>query len=163
MTSSVKRSKFVSFMNTTPSGETPTYNLIGNGVTTGTINYSPQTTTETYIHEDTAHIEVESYQPTMPVQAVAKPGDAVFDFVDTLRKARAVLDDAKTDIVNVYLYEAPTGSAYPAEKQDVSIQIDNFGGDGGAKVTINYTLNYLGNAITGTFDPTTKKFTPSGS
>lgn len=158
MANSVKRSLFKSFLNTTPSA-TATYSLISDGVTSGTINMNPQTTTETYIGEDTAHQEVESYQPSMPVQAVAKPGDGVFDFVDGLRKSRAVLDDAKTDIVNVYLYEPAVSGAYPAEKQDVSIQIDNFGGDGGAKVTINYTINYLGSAVRGTFDPTTKTFT----
>ncbi len=56
----IKRSQVQSFINTTPSAAA-TYELIGDGVVTGTINYNPQTSEETYIHEDSATIAVESY------------------------------------------------------------------------------------------------------
>lgn len=153
----VKRSQFAAFLNTTPSA-TATYNLIGDGVVTGVVNYNPQTEEETYIHQDSGVTEVVSYRPTMPIEAKCKDGDAVFEFVDTLRKDRAVLDDAKTDVVLVYLYETPAGGAYAAEKQSVSIQIDSFGGDGGAANVINYTINFIGDPVPGTFNPTTKAF-----
>lgn len=156
----VKRSKFQTFLNIKP-GETADYALIGDGVTTGTINYNPQTTEETYIHQDSGTTEVESYRPQFPVEMSCKKGDEVFDFIDGLRKIRAVLDAAKTDIVMVYLYEDPVGSEYPAEKQDVSIAIDTFGGDGGVSNKLNYTINFIGDAVVGTFNPTTSAFTPS--
>lgn len=158
MATTVKRSKFAAFLNTTPAS-TATYSLIGDGVTTGTVNYNPQTTEETYIHQDSGTTEIESYRPTLPLEAKCKAGDAVFDFVDDLRQARAVLDEAKTDLVMVYLYETPVDGVYPAEKQSVSIQIDSFGGDGGTANVINYTINFLGDPVAGTFNPTTKAFT----
>jgi hypothetical protein len=161
MTSStVKRSAFKTFMNTGTT-ETPVWSLLGDGVTSGAINYNPQTLEETYIHQDNGSTEVESYKPTLPIEATAKAGDPVFDFVDALRQSRAVLDAARAEIVNVWLYETPTAGEYPAEKQTVSIQIDDFGGDGGSNAKINYTINFIGDPTLGTFNPTTSTFTPN--
>ena len=156
----IKRSEVKTFMNVVPGG-TASYKLVGDGVTTGTINYNPVSTSETYIHEDSASISIDSYAPTLPIEASAKAGDDVFEFVDGLRKARAVLAAAETDIVNVWLYETPTSGEYPAEKQSCSIQIDSFGGDGGVAAKINYTINFIGDAVLGTFNPTTFAFTPN--
>ena len=127
----IKRSQVKSFLQTatTPS---VVLSLIGDGVTTGAINYNPETTSETYIHEDSGTTSVERYAPTLPIEATAVNGDAVFEFVDNLRKTRATLDDAETYLVNVWMYETATDTdKYAAEKQAVSIQIDSFGGDGG--------------------------------
>ena len=156
----IKRSEVMTFMDTTPSS-TATYKLVGDGVTTGAIGYNPKTTEETYIHEDSATITVESYAPTMAVEAVAVSGDEVFEFIDGLRVARATLDDAETTIVNVWAYESGGPTAYPAEQQDVSIQIDEFGGDGGTAVKINYTINFIGDPVVGTFNASTSEFTES--
>lgn len=156
----IKRSQVQSFLNTTPLS-TATYKLIGEGVTTGKVNYNPKTSEETYVHEDSATIAVESYAPTLPVEMTAVSGDAAFTFIDTLRKNRSVLSDAETDIVNVWMYESGGPTAYPAEKQTVSIQIDDFGGDGGQAVKINYTINFVGAPVVGTFNASTKAFTAS--
>jgi hypothetical protein len=156
----IKRSEVMTFMDITPSS-TATYKLIGDGVTSGAIGYNPKTTEETYIHEDSATITVESYAPTMPVEAVAVSGDDVFDFIDGLRVARATLDDAETTIVNVWAYESGGPTAYPAEEQKVSIQIDEFGGDGGTAVKISYTINFIGDPVAGTFNSSTSAFTES--
>ncbi len=158
MTTKIKSSQVKSFMNTVPGG-TASYDLIGDGVTSLKINYNPKTTEETYIHQDSASISVDSYAPVMPVEMTAKIGDDVFEFIDTLRKARAVGSAAETSIVNVWLYEAAVSGAYPAEKQNVSIQIDDMTMEGGVPVKINYTINYVGDVVPGTFNPTTGTFT----
>jgi len=158
MADKIKRSEFKTFINTVPSG-TADYALIGDGVTTGTINYNPETLTETYVHEESGTTTIERYAPTMPIEATAKSGDEAFEFIDTLRKSRATLDDAETDIINVWLYETAVSGAYPAEQQNVSIQIDSFGGDGGAATKISYTLNFIGDPVPGMFNPTTGVFT----
>ena len=158
--SKIKRSQLMTFLNTTPES-TATYNLIGSGVTAGSIGYNPKVEEETYIHEDNATITVEGYAPKLPLEAVAVTGDPVFEFIDALRIARATLADAETDIVNVWAYKTGGPTAYPAEKQSVSIQIDEFGGDGGASAKINYTINYIGDPIPGTFNASTKAFTAS--
>lgn len=160
MADTVKRSAFAAFLNTSPSS-TATYALVGDGVTTATLNYNPQTIEEVYIHQDSGTTEIESYRPTFPMEMTCKSGDSVFDFVDGLRQDRAVLDSAKTDLVLVYLYEDAVDGEYPAEKQPVSVQIDSFGGDGGSANRINFTLNFVGDPVKGTFNPTSKAFTPN--
>ena len=154
----IKRSEVQTFLNTTPLAAA-TYSLLGDGVVAGTIAYNPKTTEETYVHQDSASISIDSYAPTLPVEQTAVSGDAVFEFVDELRKSRAVLGDAETDIVNVWMYEAGGPTAYPAEKQPVSIAIEDFGGEGGSAVKINFTINFIGDPVTGTFNASTKVFT----
>jgi hypothetical protein len=154
----IKRSDYKTYINTTPSSSA-TYVLLGDGITSLKVNYNPKTTDETYIHQDTADISVDSYAPTMPVQMTAKNGDPAFEYLDGLRKSRAVLAACETDIVNVWAYETGGPSAYPAEKQSVSIQIDDFGGDGGKVNVMNFTINFKGTATTGTFNVTTPAFT----
>lgn len=155
----VKRSQVQSFLQTA-SSPSIVLSLIGSGVTTGTINYNPETSNETYIHEDGATIDVERYAPNLPIEASCVNGDAVFEFIDNLRKTRATLNDARTYIVNVWMYESPTSTdKYPAERQEVSIQIDSFGGDGGVATKINYTINFIGDPVVGKYDVSDGTFT----
>lgn len=154
----VKRSKFATFLNT-GTGSTETWSLVGDGVTSMTVSYNPQTSDETYIHQDSGTTDVESYKPTSAVPMTAMQGDPVFDFVDGLRRKRAVLDDARTEVCLVYLYDEATSGAYPAEKNTCSIQIDDFGGEGGGSNVINFTINFVGDGVAGTFNPGTKTFT----
>lgn len=154
----VKRSEFRTFIDKTP--ETSDWALIGEGVTSGEISYNPETSEEVYIHEDSGSTDVESYKPSMAIEAVAINGDDVFEFIDRLRKDRAVLSDAHTQIVNVWLYEEETGGEYPAELQDVAISIESFGGEGGESAKINYTIHFRGDPVSGTFNPSTLTWTP---
>lgn len=155
----VKRSQVQSFLQTA-SSPSIVLSLIGSGVTTGTINYNPETSNETYIHEDGATIDVERYAPNLPIESSCVNGDAVFEFIDNLRKIRATLNDARTYLVNVWMYETPTSTdKYPAERQEVSIQIDSFGGDGGVTTKINYTINFIGDPVVGKYDVSDGTFT----
>ena len=157
----VKRSQIQTFIDTVPSGGlgSETYNLIGDGVPSGKIAYNPKTESVTYIHLDNASVSVESYAPTMAVEQVAINGDAIFEYIESLRIARAVLDDAETTIVNVWMYETGGPAAYPAEQQPVCIAVEDYGGDGGSAVKLNYTIYYVGDPIPGTFNASTKAFT----
>lgn len=158
-TSKVKRSQFLTFLDIDPGYED--WALLGEGVTAGEVAYNPEISEETYIHEDSGNAEVEGYKPSMAIEATAINGDEVFEYIDGLRKNRAILDDAHTQIVNVWTYETDTSGAYPAELQDVAISIDTFGGEGGASNKINYTIHYRGDPVSGTFNPSTLSWTAS--
>lgn len=157
--SKIKRSKLAIFLDTSASAETPVWSLIGNGVTEQTIAYNPQTSDEIYVHQDTGTTDVESYKPNIPTPMTAIKGDPVFDFVDGLRKTRAIGSDARTKICIVYLYETETSGKFPAEQNECSVQIDDFGGAGGESVTINFTINLIGDPVIGQYDPSSKTFT----
>ncbi len=158
MSGKIKRSQIAMFLNT-GSSLTPTWSLIGEGVTEQTIAYNPQTSDETYIHQDSGTTDVESYKPNIPTPMTAIKGDEVFDFVDGIRKGRKVLDDARSEVCIVYLYETPETGAYEAEKNICSIQVDDFGGAGGESAKLNFTINLIGDPVLGTFNPSTKTFT----
>jgi hypothetical protein len=153
-----KRSLFAKFLNT-GTEVAPVWSIVGDGVTTAKVNYNPQTTTEQYINQDSATTEVDSYQPTLPIEASLMVGDAVLDALDDLRVSRAVLAEAHKELLMVYLYETPVSGAYPAERQTVSVQVDDFGGDAGSAIKANFTLNFIGEAIQGPYNPTTGAFT----
>lgn len=149
----IKRSQFRTFLNTGTVGS-PTWSLIGDGVSTGSIQYNPKVEESTYIHEDSASIAVESYSPVMPLESIAVAGDAVFEYIDTKRKARSAFSAAETEVVNVWMYQPAIGGFYPAEKQDVSVQVDEFGGDGGTAAKLNFTVNFVGDPTIGRYSPT---------
>lgn len=155
---SEKRSAFKLFLNTTPKS-TATYSIVGPGVTELTISYNPQTSTEQYIHEDTATTEMTGYQPNAPVTAQVVKDDPAFEFINDMRVNLPIGSDAHTDIVLVDIFSKQSGGAYAATKQPVSIQIDSYGGAASDPLSIGYTINWRGSGAIGTFDPDTKTFT----
>lgn len=157
-----KRKSFALFINTTPKSEAK-YELVGDGVTELTINYNPQTSTEQFIHQDVATTDITSYQPNAPVTSQVVKEDPAFEYVNGIREELPVGSGAYTDIVMVDTYADETGGAYPATKQPVSIQIDTYGGASTDPLSIDYTLNWRGTGQKGTFNPTTKAFTPGGA
>lgn len=155
----VKRSEIRTFMDVDPGYQD--WALIGEGVPTAAIEMNPEIETETYIHQDNATAEIQRYAPSLGIEAIAVKGDEVFDFVDNLRINRAVLSEAHTQIVNVWMYKDPAvGGGYPAELQDVTVAVESAGGDGGVASKINYTIYYRGDPVKGTFNLTTLIFTP---
>ncbi len=153
-----KRSAFKMFINTTPAADA-TYAIIGPGVTELSIAYNPQTSTEQYIHEDTATTELTGYQPNAPVTAQVVKGDPAFEYINNMRKNLPIGSDAHTDVVLVDIFGNQSGGAYEATKQPVSIQIDSYGGAASDPLSIGYTINWRGNGIPGTFNPETRTFT----
>jgi hypothetical protein len=151
------------YLNTTPSATAPTYVLLGYGITSLQMAYNPQTTTETYINQDTATTTVDSYQPNIPVNQKVYTGDAAFTFIEAIRQAGpSIGGNDLTDIVEVRLYETPdtAGTSYPASKWNIAIQIDNApGGDGGTKATMDWTINILGDLVDGDFNVSSPAFT----
>ncbi len=153
MSTTIKRSQERHFLNT-GTLVAPVWSLMGSGIPSAKTDMNPETTKETNISEDNASVSVDSYAPTMPIKQTAKKGDAVFDFLDAMRKSRDILDAAETELVTVHVYEGSALGFYYAEKQAVSIQIDDFGGDGGKPIEINYTINFQGTPVYGGFNPT---------
>ena len=157
--SKIKRSLQAVFLNVSPDAETETWARVGVGVTDMSIAYNPQVKTEQDVTQDTADSEVVGYQPNLPVTQTAKKGDPVYGYINELRRKRATFDDCKTQLLIVDLYDGDKNSGYKAEKQDVTVQIDSYGGAGSDPLSIGYTMNFVGDATTGTFNATTSTFT----
>ena len=155
----IPRSRLRTFLNT-GTRTTPVWSLCGDGITDQTISYNPQTEEEQYIHQDTGSTDIVAYRPTIATPMTAFKGDPVFEYVDDIRINRKVLSEASSEVCIVYMYKSDSdGTSYVAERNDCSIQVDDFGGPAGESATLNFTINLKGDPVYGTFNPSTKAFT----
>ena len=137
----IKRSQFLTYMNTGTTS-TPTWSVLGIGITDYGISFNPQVDTEKWIIEDNARTDHSSNQKQGSVTQKCYKGDEVFEFVyagiDKLNYRSQVLD---IDTWN------GTGSSYPAKKSDVIITVTNYMGE---NAEIEYDIYYDGDAVEGT-------------
>ena len=138
----VNRSQFVTFLDTTPSENSPTFAILGVGVTDYGIAYNPQMETEKWIIEDNARTTHQSNQKQGSVSQKIYKGDACFDFV---QKGRDVLN-YKTHILDIDRWNGDNGT-YPAKLSDGVIAITQFMNE---DAVIEYDLYYDGDAKDGT-------------
>lgn len=147
----VKRSKWAEFLNVTPEATNPTWARIGKGVSENEISYNANVVSEVFIHEDSAENNVDSYAPQIPVTQYAYKGNPVFDYVDGLRKKRAIGTECETQLLLVNMYDADeAGTSFSAELQKVAIQVDTFGGAGGERLSVAYNILFNGDPTSGT-------------
>ena len=161
----IKRSDIASFINVKPdtTGEgTYDWKIFGNGVTSANYSYNPQTTTETWIINDNATTTLDSYQFAIDGEQNCLFGDPVFDFVDSLRYKLAVGGDAETQVLLIDKYSVTEDTEFRAQVFNVTIAVNEFGGDGGATPKITYTISANGDPIQGTvtFADKVPTFTP---
>ena len=107
-------------------------------------------------------VTIDSYQKQGEVSPYyAEKGDPLFEKLQTIIDGDLVLDDLKTDIVEVKLWGEESAGAYPAIKEECYIEVSSYGGD-----TIGYQIpfnvHYTGVKTKGTFDVSKKTFTPAG-
>ena len=104
-------------------------------------------------------VTIDSYQKQGEVSPYyAEKGDPLFEKLQTIIDGDLVLDDLKTDIVEVKLWDKDTAGAYPAVREECYIEIVSYGGDT-TGYQIPFNVHYTGVKTKGTFDPATKKFT----
>jgi hypothetical protein len=157
----VKRSKLQHFMNTTPGAETPTYNRMNLGITSLSIDKNPTYLEEGYIAEDVATKELESLAPEFNFEINVDDTDPVSIYLTGLEWEDKTMEDVQTDIVTVQLWPEAVGGAYPAKKYNVSISVETIGDEALKTLKHSVKAGVRGDAVFGTFVPTTKTFTPA--
>ena len=88
----------------------------------------------------------------------AEAGDPLFERLQAIIDGDLVLDDLKTDIVEVKLWDKDTAGTYPAVREECYIEVVSYGGDT-TGYQIPFNVHYTGVKTKGTFDPAAKKFT----
>lgn len=147
--SKAKRSLWRTFLNIGTS-DSPSWVLEGKYASDMTVQMNPQTTTVQDVTQDTAETDITGYQPNIPVSKSVSKSDPTFNFIDEIRRKRKILSDAYGQILNVDVFNESSNNTYPAELQNISIQINSFGGPASDPLTISYTFNYRGDPIPGT-------------
>ena len=91
----VKRSEIVGFLDTSKASSinSATWKIFGNGVTTASYSYNPNTTSETWIVEDNARNTLDSYALSIDGEQSCLFGDDVYDFISKLYDGIAIRDD----------------------------------------------------------------------
>ncbi len=145
----VKRSQWYTFLNTGTS-DSPKWVREGKHVSDLTVQMNPQTTTTQDVTQDTAETDITGYQPSAGINKSVSKTDPTFEFIDKIRRERRILSDAYSQILNVDVFNPTAEGVYPAELQNVSVQIDSFGGSASDPLTISYTYNYRGDPTQGT-------------
>ena len=152
----VNRSQFLTFLDTTPAS-TPTWAVLGVGITDYGISYNPQVETEKWIIEDNARTDHQSNQKQSSVSQKIYKNDPCFEFVQA---GRDVLN-YKTHILDIDTWNG-NGGTYPAKMSDGVIAITQFMNE---DAVIEYDMYYDGDAVEGTVTITNNVpvFTPNTS
>lgn len=103
-------------------------------------------------------ISICGYEKTGQVEPYfAEKGDPLFEKLQAIIDGDLVLEDLKTSVVEVKLWEEGA-NGFPAVKEEAYIEVTGYGGDT-AGYQIPFTLHYTGIKQKGTFNPDTKTFT----
>ena len=106
-------------------------------------------------------VVIDSYQKQGEVAPYyAEEGDPLFEKLQAILDGDLVLDDLKTDMVEVKLW-GEEGGSYPAVREECYIEIVSYGGDT-TGYQIPFNVHYTGAKTKGTFDPSANSFTPAG-
>ena len=138
----VKRSQFLTFLDTTPASLTPTWKVLGIGITDYGIDYNPQVDTEKWIIEDNARTDHTSNEKQSTVTQKIYKNDPCFEFVQAGRDEL----NYKSHVLDIDRWNG-TGNTYPAKMSDVVITVNTWMGE---EATIEYDLYYDGDAKVGT-------------
>ena len=107
-------------------------------------------------------VTIDSYQKQGEVSPYyAEKDDPLFSRLQAIIDGDLVLDDLKTDIVEVKLWGGESAGAYPAIKEECYIEVSSYGGDT-TGYQIPFNVHYTGVKTKGTFDVSKKTFTPAG-
>lgn len=104
---------------------------------------------------------ISGYEKTGAVDTYyAEPGSALFSRLQAIIDGDLVLDDLKTDVVEVKLWDTVADGSYPAIREVCYIEITGYGGDS-TGYQIPFTLHYTGEKTHGMFHPVDKTFMPN--
>lgn len=108
------------------------------------------------------NVIISGYEKTAKVEPYyAEEGDPLFARLQEIIDGNLTMEALKTNVVEVKLWQ-PNGdnNSYPAIQEEAYIEVSGYGGDTSG-YQIPFTLHYTGEKVAGSFDITTKTFTPA--
>ena len=103
-------------------------------------------------------ILISSYEKTGAVEPYyAEKDSGLFQRLQQIIDDGLVLDQLKTEVVEVKLWEQEENGSYPAVKEEAYIEVTSYGGDT-TGYQIPFTLHFTGNKVKGSFDVNARKF-----
>ncbi len=154
----IERKYLAHFINAAPLGsEAPVYEQLGKDLEEFSPELSAQVETKKNILGQTS-ILVSGYEKTGAVEPYyAESGSKLFARLQDIIDEGRVLEDVKTDVVEVKLWEEGESGKYPAIREEAYIAVTSYGGDT-TGYQIPFTLHFTGKKTKGVFDVGTKTF-----
>ena len=157
----IERKYLAHFINTAaPTAEAANYERLGQDLEEFSPELSAQGDKKKNILGETS-VVISSYEKSASVEPYyAEKDSALFTRLQAIIDDQQVLDQLKTDVVEVKLWEQEEDGSYPAIKEEAHIEVSSYGGDT-TGYQIPFTLHFTGVRTKGTFNVTTKTFTPA--
>ena len=153
----IERKYMAHFINAAKEGQA-VYERLGQDLEEFSPEMSAQVETKKNILGESS-VLISGYEKTAAVEPFyADQGSELFQRLQEIIDGDLVLDDLKADVVDVKLWDADQGGAYPAVKETVFIEVTSYGGDT-TGYQIPFTIHYTGEKVKGTFNISTKTFT----
>ena len=153
----IERKYLAHYINTAVDGEA-VYERLGKDLEEFSPEMSATVETTKNILGQTS-VVISAYEKTGAVEPYyAESGTGLFTRLQGIIDDALVLDDVKTDVVEVKLWEQAEGAVYPAICEQAYIEITSYGGDT-TGYQIPFTLHFTGEKVKGTFDIGSKTFT----
>lgn len=131
----------------------PKWVLLGDGITSLTEEFNPESETKQYINQKNGTTTLKSYTPSIPIER-EYISDELQRWIDDKVKVLPTGSSAISEYVRINLMDTPVDGAYPAVKRRCTYQFDSVGGDAGSEMISAMTLGGAGDGVQGTFDVT---------
>lgn len=161
----IERKLLAHFLNATPTKDNASYYRLGKDLEEYNVELSAESETKKNILGEVSTV-ISSYEATGSVEPYyADKDDEIYTFLQDIIDNRKVLDDVKTDTVEVHLWEpvkneiSEDSNVFVACKETAVIEVTSYGGDT-TGYQIPFTIHYQGDRIKGKFDISAKTFTP---
>ncbi len=154
-----KRHDFADYLNI-QTGESPNFVLMGTGFTTLDENPGAQTSKKKYVNEKASSSSITSYETVFPFTSdLIVQQEAVLALYKVGRN-HCTGSDAEFQYVRVELWDKAENkeNEFAARLFIVSAEISSISGED--EIAVSGNLNAVGDPIDGTFNTTTKTFTP---
>lgn len=154
-----KRHEFADYLNI-QTEDTPRFALMGTGFTTLDENPGAQTSKKKYVNEKASSASISSYETVFPFTSdLIVQQEAVLALYNVGRN-HYTGSDAEFQYARVELWDKIEGkeNEFAARLFTVSAEISSIGGED--EIAVSGNLNAVGDPIDGTFNTTTRMFTP---
>lgn len=142
---------------------TPQFELLGFGVTQLDNSPSAQPTSKRYVNQKSATQRIGSYEWSAPLEFDLIRSEAALAFITDIGENEKTGAEAETLYVKVYLNKpvAEQQNKFEAKQRRVAVEIADFA-DNDGEIQGSGNLIAVSDWVNGTFDTSTKTFTPAG-
>ena len=154
-----KRHDFADYLNIQTEDD-PNFVLMGTGFTTLDENPGAQTSKKKYVNEKASSSSITSYETTFPFESDLIVQQEAIMALYAVGRNHYTGSEAEFQYVRVELWDKVQGkeNEFAARLFTVSAEISSISGED--EIAVSGNLNAVGDPVNGTFNTTTKVFTP---